>query len=302
MAEQILARRAGDEDAFRELTDPFRRELQLHVYRIVGSVQDAEDLLQETLLAAWRGLERFEGRASVVPGCTGSPPIARSLPPCEPAPPGRLAADDRDARADAGPSRSGSSPTPTSCSRASRTMLPDPRRATRQRGDCAGVHRRPSAPAAAAARGARAARRARLPRRRGRRECSIPPRPRPTASCAARVRRSSPGCPPPDANARRSRIPSSSATSSAASPTWLKGHRQFGANERRVGRHARRPRSRVMSRTRTKVSWAAHRTAASPRPIPSSSSDSASNKPGPVSRRPSQSPAARERQASCERR
>jgi len=63
---QVLARaRAGDEDAFRELTDPYRRELQLHVYRIVGSAQDAEDLLQETLLAAWRGLERFEGRASV---------------------------------------------------------------------------------------------------------------------------------------------------------------------------------------------------------------------------------------------
>ena len=63
--EQTLARaRAGDEDAFRELTDPYRRELQLHVYRIVGSAQDAEDLLQETLLAAWRGLDGFEGRAS----------------------------------------------------------------------------------------------------------------------------------------------------------------------------------------------------------------------------------------------
>jgi RNA polymerase sigma-70 factor (ECF subfamily) len=63
---QTLARaRAGDADAFRELTDPYRRELQLHVYRIVGSAQDAEDLLQETLLAAWRGLERFEERASV---------------------------------------------------------------------------------------------------------------------------------------------------------------------------------------------------------------------------------------------
>jgi RNA polymerase sigma-70 factor (ECF subfamily) len=63
---QTLARaRAGDEDAFRELTDPYRRELQLHVYRIVGSAQDAEDLLQETLLAAWRGLEGFEERASV---------------------------------------------------------------------------------------------------------------------------------------------------------------------------------------------------------------------------------------------
>jgi RNA polymerase sigma-70 factor (TIGR02960 family) len=57
--------RAGDEEAFRQLTEPHRRELQLHCYRIVGSVQDAEDLLQETLLAAWRGLDRFEGRASL---------------------------------------------------------------------------------------------------------------------------------------------------------------------------------------------------------------------------------------------
>ena len=66
MTEQTLARaRAGDEEAFRALTDPYRRELQLHAYRIVGSAQDAEDLLQETLLAAWRGLERFEERASV---------------------------------------------------------------------------------------------------------------------------------------------------------------------------------------------------------------------------------------------
>ena len=66
MTEQALARaRTGDEDAFRALTDPYRRELQLHIYRIVGSAQDAEDLLQETLLAAWRGLERFEERASV---------------------------------------------------------------------------------------------------------------------------------------------------------------------------------------------------------------------------------------------
>jgi RNA polymerase sigma-70 factor, ECF subfamily len=63
---QTLARaRAGDEDAFRQLTDPHRRELHVHIYRIVGSTQDAEDLLQETLLAAWRGLEQFEGRASV---------------------------------------------------------------------------------------------------------------------------------------------------------------------------------------------------------------------------------------------
>jgi RNA polymerase sigma-70 factor (TIGR02960 family) len=66
VTEQTLARaRAGDEDAFRDLTDPYRRELQLHAYRIVGSAQDAEDLVQETLLAAWRGLEHYEERASV---------------------------------------------------------------------------------------------------------------------------------------------------------------------------------------------------------------------------------------------
>jgi RNA polymerase sigma-70 factor (TIGR02960 family) len=66
VTEQTLARaRDGDENAFRELTDSYRRELQLHIYRIVGSAQDAEDLLQETLLAAWRGLKQFQGRASV---------------------------------------------------------------------------------------------------------------------------------------------------------------------------------------------------------------------------------------------
>jgi RNA polymerase sigma-70 factor (ECF subfamily) len=54
-----------DNDAFRALTDPYRRELQLHCYRMLGSVQDAEDVLQETLLAAWRGLEGFEERASL---------------------------------------------------------------------------------------------------------------------------------------------------------------------------------------------------------------------------------------------
>jgi RNA polymerase sigma-70 factor (TIGR02960 family) len=57
--------RTGDESAFAGLTDGFSAELQLHCYRIVGSVQDAEDLVQETVLAAWRGLEQFEGRASL---------------------------------------------------------------------------------------------------------------------------------------------------------------------------------------------------------------------------------------------
>ena len=55
--------RAGDEPAFRELADRYRAELHVHCYRILGSVQDAEDTVQETLLAAWRGLEAFEGRA-----------------------------------------------------------------------------------------------------------------------------------------------------------------------------------------------------------------------------------------------
>jgi RNA polymerase sigma-70 factor (TIGR02960 family) len=64
-ASTISRARAGDETAFRELTDPYRRELQLHCYRILGSIQDAEDLLQETLLAAWRGLDQFEGRSSL---------------------------------------------------------------------------------------------------------------------------------------------------------------------------------------------------------------------------------------------
>jgi RNA polymerase sigma-70 factor (ECF subfamily) len=65
MTEQLLRRaRTGDDAAFAELTDPFRRELQLHCYRILGSLQDAEDMLQETLLAAWRGLDGFRGEAS----------------------------------------------------------------------------------------------------------------------------------------------------------------------------------------------------------------------------------------------
>jgi RNA polymerase sigma-70 factor (TIGR02960 family) len=61
----ISRARAGDGEAFRELTEPHRRELLVHCYRMLGSFQDAEDALQETLLAAWQGLGGFQGRASM---------------------------------------------------------------------------------------------------------------------------------------------------------------------------------------------------------------------------------------------
>jgi RNA polymerase sigma-70 factor (TIGR02960 family) len=64
-ADALSRARSGDEVAFRELVEPYGRELQAHCYRILGSTQDAEDMVQETLLAAWRGLAHFEGRASL---------------------------------------------------------------------------------------------------------------------------------------------------------------------------------------------------------------------------------------------
>src|SRR5580704_5392976 len=66
MTGDLISRaRAGDSDAFRELTEPYRRELQVHCYRMLGSFQDAEDAMQDTLLAAWKGLGRFEKRSSL---------------------------------------------------------------------------------------------------------------------------------------------------------------------------------------------------------------------------------------------
>jgi RNA polymerase sigma-70 factor (TIGR02960 family) len=63
--ELIDRARTGDETAFRELVGPYQRELHMHCYRILGSVADAEDAVQETMVTAWRSLGGFEGRASV---------------------------------------------------------------------------------------------------------------------------------------------------------------------------------------------------------------------------------------------
>ena len=66
MSTDLIQRaRAGDTEAFAALVEPYRRELQVHCYRMLGSVQDAEDALQETLLSAWQGLAGFESRSSV---------------------------------------------------------------------------------------------------------------------------------------------------------------------------------------------------------------------------------------------
>ena len=64
-ADLMSRARAGDGEAFRALTEQHRRELQVHCYRMLGSFQDAEDALQDTLLTAWQGLAGFEGRASI---------------------------------------------------------------------------------------------------------------------------------------------------------------------------------------------------------------------------------------------
>ena len=64
-ADLLTRAQAGDGDAFAQLVDPYRRELQVYCYRFLGSVADAEDALQDTLFSAWQGLAGFERRASV---------------------------------------------------------------------------------------------------------------------------------------------------------------------------------------------------------------------------------------------
>jgi RNA polymerase sigma-70 factor, ECF subfamily len=63
--ELLESARKGSEDAYARLVEPHRSELQAHCYRMLGSVQDAEDALQEALVRAWKGLDKFEGRSSL---------------------------------------------------------------------------------------------------------------------------------------------------------------------------------------------------------------------------------------------
>src|SRR5690348_1478864 len=86
---------AGDDEAFRRLTEPYRRELLVHCYRLLGSLTDAEDLLQETMLAAWRGLAGYQQRASMrtwlyriaTNQCLNAMRAANRRIPTEPTPP-----------------------------------------------------------------------------------------------------------------------------------------------------------------------------------------------------------------------
>ncbi len=96
MTSSVLARaQGGDEGAFQELVAPYVRELHLHCYRMLGSVTDADDLLQEILLAAWTGLDGFAGRSSLrtwlyriaTNRCLNAIRDGKRRPPTEPLPP-----------------------------------------------------------------------------------------------------------------------------------------------------------------------------------------------------------------------
>ena len=168
--------RAGDEDAFGELVAPYRRELLVHCYRILGSLHDAEDVLQETLLSAWRGLDGFEGRSSVrtwlyrIATNRSLDAIRANARRDEP----MTTRDQRTRAAAAHPSRRGplAHAVPGRSPRPARPGARPGGRGGVARGHVAGVRdRAPAAPAQAASR-PDPARRAGLPGRRGRRASS----------------------------------------------------------------------------------------------------------------------------------
>ena len=225
----LEAARGGDEDAFRRLVEPHRGELHAHCYRMLGSVHDAEDALQDALLRAWRGLPRFEGRSSLrswlyriaTNTCLDVIAQAAQARAADRLRPGRRPA--RRARASRSSSRSGSSPIPTR-SWASRTATPRPEARYEQRESVelafiAALQHLPAKPA----RGADPARGARLLGPGGRRDARDDASPRSTARCSAPARRSTSRLPEQSQQATLRALGDERAAASSSSATSTRG-------------------------------------------------------------------------------
>ena len=263
---------AHTEDEFRRLVEPHRAELHAHCYRMLGSVHDAEDALQEALLRAWRGLGRFEGRSSLrswlyriaTNACAG-----RDRAAAEARAAGRPRPAVRPARrpASRSSSRSGSSPTRTALGVADGHAAPDARYERRESVELAFIAALQHLPATPA-RGADPARRARLLGARGRRDARHDGRRRSTARCSAPARRSRSGCPTGASRRRCARwatTPSARSSSATSTPsTAATSRRSWRCSPRtRAGRCRRCPpgtrastRSRRSSRpARCRLRW-----------------------------------------------